>query len=56
MCLAPAEVGGSAGNQVLLERGWKLFLLLPRMLLHRPPRVRLMAKSKLVETEANGSS
>ena len=47
--VALAEVGRSAGNQVLLERGWKLFLLLPRMLLHRRPRGGLIAKSKLVE-------
>ena len=26
------------GTMCLLERCWKLFLLLPRMLLHRPPR------------------
>ena len=47
--VALAAVGGSAGNQVMLERGWKLFLLLPRMLLHRPPRGGLIAKSKLAE-------
>ena len=49
MRVALAAVGGSAGNQVLLERGWKLFLLLPRMLLHRPPRGGLIAKSKLAD-------
>ena len=49
MRVALAEVGGSAGNQVLLERGWKLFLLLPRMLLHRPSRGKLIAKTKLAE-------
>ena len=31
------------------ERGWKLMLLLPRMLLHRPPRGGLIAKDKLHE-------
>ena len=30
------------------ERGWKLFLLLPRMLLHRPPRGGLISRAKLV--------
>ena len=29
------------------ERGWKLMLLLPHMLLHRPPRGGLIAKDKL---------
>ena len=38
MRVALAEVGRSAGNQVLLERGWKLFLL-PRMLLTDFPEV-----------------
>ena len=31
------------------ERGWKLFLLIPRLLLHRPPRGGLLPKSKLVQ-------
>ena len=31
------------------ERGWKLFLLIPRLLLHRPPRGGLVPKSKLVQ-------
>ena len=31
-----------------LERGWKLLLLLPRMLLHRPPGGGKIAKSKLI--------
>ena len=30
------------------ERGWKLFLLLPRLLLHRPPRGGTIPKHKLV--------
>ena len=37
------------GTKVQQERGWKLFLLLPRMLLHRPPRGGLTSKSKLSE-------
>ena len=47
--VALAEVSGGAGNPVQLERGWKLFLLLPRMLLHRPQRGGLISKSKLTE-------
>ena len=31
------------------ERGWKLFILLPRMLLHRPPRGGLLSKEKLIQ-------
>ena len=31
-----------------LERGWKLLLMLPRMLLHRPPGGGKIAKSKLI--------
>ena len=31
------------------ERGWKLFLALPRMLLHRPPRGGLISKEKLTQ-------
>ena len=31
------------------ERGWKLFLLLPRMLLHRSPRSRLTPRAKLLD-------
>ena len=46
---ALAEVSGGAGNPVQLERGWKLFLLLLRMLLHRPPRGGLISKSQLTE-------
>ena len=30
------------------ERGWKLFMLLPRMLLHRPPRGGVVERGKLV--------
>ena len=31
------------------ERGWKLFLLLPRMLLHRSPRGGLIPRAKLLD-------
>ena len=40
--------GASRRNVFQQERGWKLFLLLPRMMLHRPPRGGLLGKDKLV--------
>ena len=41
-------IGGSGLEEVIRqERGWKLMLLLPRMLLHRPPGGGLIAKDKL---------
>ena len=48
--LALEEVaGGSTTNDRLRqERGWKLFFVLPRMLLHRPPRGGLLGKEKLL--------
>ena len=30
------------------ERGWKLFMLLPRMLLHRPPRGGMISRAQLI--------
>ena len=36
-------------NEVCRTRGWKLFLLLPRMLLHRPGRGGNISRSKLVQ-------
>ena len=36
-------------GEVHQNRGWKLFLLLPRLLLHRPPRGGKVHRSKLVE-------
>ena len=50
MQMALEEVSEAAGNPVQLERGWKFFLLLPRMLLHRPPRGGLILKPKLSES------
>ena len=35
-------------NPTRRERGWKLFMMLPRMLLHRPPRGGLNPRHKLV--------
>ena len=36
-------------NQVRITRGWKLFILLPRMLLCKPPRGGKVAKNKLLD-------
>ena len=41
-------VGGDQSPLTLLRRGWKLFMMLPRMLLHRPPRGGLIPRHKLV--------
>ena len=40
--------GARTNDTVTEERGWKLFLLLPRMLLHRPGRGGMVSKPKLV--------
>ena len=41
---------GSFGNDEMRQkRGWKLFLLIPRMLLHRQPRGGTIAREKLVQ-------
>ena len=40
-------VGLDRSDNVRQERGWKLWMLLPRMLLHRPARGGLIAKEKL---------
>ena len=37
------------GDQVGLTRAWKLFMLLPRLLLHQPPRRGQVPKSRLKE-------
>ena len=39
--------GNESGNELQQDRGWKLFLLLPRMLLHKPARGTI-PKAKLV--------
>ena len=36
-------------DEVTQERGWKLFLMLPRMLLHRPPGGGQISKAKLLQ-------
>ena len=40
--------GAARRNMVQQERGWKLFLLLPRMMLHRSPRGGLIGHEKLI--------
>ena len=40
--------GARTNDTVTEERGWKLFLMLPRMLLHRPGRGEMVSKPKLV--------
>ena len=45
MLLALEEI--CASEALRRARGWKLFLLLPRMFLHRPPRGGTMPKYKL---------
>ena len=44
-----AVAGLEAFDEVRQDRAWKLFLLLPRMLLHRPARGELVPSAKLVE-------
>ena len=44
-----------AGFERDSERGWKLFMALPRMLLHRPGRGGLISKNKLKERVAQFS-
>ena len=38
LALSEAEAGHRAGDESRKSRAWKLFLLLPRILLHRPSR------------------
>ena len=41
--------GHDQGNQSRMTRGWKLFMLLPRLLLHRPARGGMVPRKKLEE-------
>ena len=41
--------GRASGDEVRRTRAWKLFLLLPRMLLHKPPRGGLVPRQQLEE-------
>ncbi len=46
--LKGAVLGGDAGDEVRQIRGWKLLLLLPRLLVSKPPRGGTTGKDKLV--------
>ena len=48
LALEEATWGNHRMDAVRQERGWKLFMLLPRMLLHRLPGGGLISKEKLV--------
>ena len=48
LALEEVAAGSLANDRLRQERGWKLFLVLPRMLLHRPPRGGLLGKDKLL--------
>ena len=47
LALEEATAGSHVEDLLRQERGWKLFLLLPRMLLHRGPRGGLISRDKL---------
>ena len=47
--LEEAVLGVDAGDEVRQIRGWKLLLLLPRLLLSKPPRGGTIGKDKLVK-------
>ena len=47
IALTEVSEGIDRGDVTRQERGWKLLLLFPRMLLHRPPRGGLISKEKL---------
>ena len=47
--LQEAVLGGDVGDEVRQTRGWKLLLLLPRMLLSRAPHGGAIGKEKLVK-------
>ena len=49
LTLREADRARSETDVLGLSRAWKAFLLLPRMLLHRPPRGGLIAVSSLTE-------
>ena len=49
LAMTEAELGSASGDEQRRTRAWKLFLLLPRMFLFRPPRGGLLPKSQLLE-------
>ena len=48
LALEEATWGNHQDDEVRQEMGWKLFMLLPRMLFHRPPGGGLIPRAKLV--------
>ena len=49
VALEEIREGGRRDDMTRQERGWKLFLLLQRMLLHRSPRGGLIPRAKLLD-------
>ena len=49
VALDDIKAGWFGNDEMRQERGWKLFLLIPRMLLHRQPRGGTIAREKLVQ-------
>ena len=49
LALTEVEAGHRVGDEARTARAWKLFLLLPRILLHRSPRGGKIPKGKLLE-------
>ena len=47
--LVEADRAPAARDDLAATRVWKLFLLLPRLLLHKPPRGGQIPKSRLIE-------
>ena len=43
------EMAANSGDELRCTRAWKLFLLLPRMVLHKPPRGGLLPKSQMLD-------
>ena len=56
LAMDEALAGLAALDERRQERAWKLFMLLPRLLLHRPSRGGLVKKSKLRERFAQFAS
>ena len=56
LAMDEALAGLAALDEPRHERAWKLFMLLPRLLLHRPSRGGLVKKSKLRERFAQFAS
>ena len=56
LAIDEALAGLAALDESRQERAWKLFMLLPRLLLHRPSRGGLVKKSKLRERFAQFAS